>query len=200
MTWRPYFADIIGSGASPADGYRPVIADIVSVWRGVDARQTSTGSGRMLAVADVTPAEHTTLIGTAGVTYIPFEDASTAPVDLVTGTVGDVSAANRTLISSRLEAQHIPTQDFTLATPLRIVLARIKRRFVLRQILGTDDWTEGLDTLVSAIAAPRRNAIANRLAARGIDTSAIQGADTIREAIRKVAQQDVAVLRTPEDG
>lgn len=167
----------------------------VSNWEG-HALPDAGGTG--LVIANVSVAEHTSILALPGVTYLPFETAGGAlvPAD---GTMADVSAANRTLLTTRFEAQHIPTHDVGGSDTVRAVVIRAIRRMVLRQILGADDWTELLDSLVSAIPAQKRANINAKLTAAGYDTSGIQGSDTVREAIRKIAVQLVRLSRTGND-
>lgn len=195
MATRFYICDVDGTGAF-ATPFKPRLASLISGnWAAFDARpDAAAAAGKILAYADVTPAQHTTIVADAGVTYVPFEDAGGNPKTLK-DYVGDVSAANRTLISNRLEAQGVPTDDFSLANTIGAVVRRAIKRFALRQLLKSDDWTESLDSLVSAMDPQKRTRIANTLTAKGFDTSVIQGADTIRAAIRKIVGQNVAAIR-----
>lgn len=194
MALRVYIALTVapnGTGVKTAT-YRSALFDLIRpLWSdGTDGRVAQNGAGAWLLIVDVTPAQHTTLIADPRVTYLPFERADSSLVhrtDLWT----EVSAANRTAIGNALEANHIPTQAVPANATCGQVVRWIRRRFMLRNvILKLDDWTEGLDTLVSAIPLAKRQRMASALEARGIDTSVIRGADTIRQAIRKVLAQD----------
>lgn len=190
-----YVSTLSGDSASPVTAHRPALTGITPgvAWGGCDGR-AGTASGRMLVIADVTTAQHALLLADIRITYLPFAGVGDVPLELGTATLGDMSAANRTLLRSRLAAWHVSTDELTLATPIREVLRRIRRRLLLRQVLGPDDYTEGLDTLVSALSPARRQAIRTRLDARGLDVSGVLGTDTIREALRKLAVQDAAPL------
>lgn len=184
---RYYLCTTTGNAIS---GFRPVgVANNYS-WTITDGRVDPTaGVGKLLVRADVTPAQHTTLVGTVGVTYIPIEDLAGNPID-VGLTLGDIPATKRNNIKTILEAENIPTQGFQLSDNIDESMQKVAgRRFLMRQILGVDDWVEVLDSLVSAIAPARRQTIANKLQARGYDTSEIVGSDTVREAIRKLIAQ-----------
>lgn len=190
---RYYLCDIDGDGLTLATAFRPKgISAIVGGYRStiVDGRQLATNNiGKMLLRADVTPTQHTTLVGSVGVTYIPIEDLTGNPID-VRLALGDIPAANRNNIKTILEAENIPTQGFKLTDNIDDSMQQVAgRRFSMRQILGVDDWVEVLDSLVSSISAARRQTIANKLQARGYDTSVIVGSDTVREAIRKLMLQ-----------
>lgn len=191
-----YICDVIGDGASTATAYRPALADVVPglQWDACDGRASVAVAGRMLVIADVTPAEHALLVADPRITFLPFAGTGGVALDLATATLGDVSAANRTTLRTRLAAWHVSTDDLGLDTPIVVALRRIRRRLLLRQLLGPDDYTEGLDTLVSDLSVNRRQAIAARLTAAGFDVSTIVGTDTIREALRKLAVQDGAPL------
>lgn len=197
MARRAYFVTMTGTGTRTSGTVTDLIrpADLAGIdYDGYGLPASGVG----FVIADVTPTQHTTLLGTAGVTYLPFEDAGGTIIG-PGGTFGDVSAANRTAIKTRMEAQLVPTQDFGLGDLIRRALKVAKRRFLLKQLLTSDDFSEGLDTLVSAIAAPKRSAIGAKLTARGFDTSVIVGTDTVREAVRKLLAQDVSVLRTGDE-
>ena len=184
MAWRGYFTTCLGAG-TPADPFRGRVTLAGAIT--VDARASSTvQAGEMFVVVNVTPAEHTTLLGTAGVTYLNLEDLAGTPVPPA-GTLGDVSAANRTAARTMLDARHIPYDDLTAQDTVRMLWRRIAMRCVVRQILGANDYTEGLDTLVSAIPAAKRQAIRAALEARGfnVDGAGILGTDTVRQALIK---------------
>lgn len=191
MAVRYYVSDIVGSGTA-ADPFHPALKDVVSVnWSGCDLRaDDSSAGGKMLVWCDTTTVQHTLLTADVRITYLPFEDL----IGMVLGiasTLGDVSAANRTLIASRLGALSIPMQDLLTTDLLKKVIARIVRRVRIRRALDLEDFTEGLDTLVSDIPSERLAAIAARLQVRGYDSSVVIGTDTIRQALVKLAVQDV---------
>lgn len=198
MPLRLYFVTISGTGTA-ADAFRPVAR--LGVQRDAcDARANpGTASGEMALVLNTDATEHASMLATVGVTYPPFEDA--LGVALLPGqATGDVSAANRTTITTQFDARHIPIQDLVGSDPIRKAWRRAFVRFLCRQLLGPDDWTEGFDTLVSAIPVAKRTAIRDKLTAAGYDMSTIAGSDTIREAIRKVCAQQIRMSRTGSDG
>jgi hypothetical protein len=196
---RPYLCTLTGTGTATDPwypvGFQPGAA---AAWRAIDARPNpSLGAGKFLVLCDTTPAHHTTLLATAGVTYLPFDDASGTPVAFGSP-LSAVSAANRSALVTRLEAEHVPASDFIATDNKVAVFRRIVRRFLLRQRLGADDWSELLDSTVSAMNATKRQRINTALQGWGIDTSAIQGTDTIRTALRLVTSQLVDAVRSPE--
>lgn len=184
---RYYLCTATGDATS---GFRPVGIATNYSWTITDGRvDSTTGVGKFLVRADVTPAQHTALIAVVGVTYIPIEDLAGNAID-VSLTLGDIPATKRNAIKTILEAENIPTQGFQLSDNIDDSMLKVAgRRFLMRQILGVDDWVEVLDSLVSSISAARRQTIASKLQARGYDTSVIVGFDTIREAIRKLMLQ-----------
>ena len=197
MALRFYFVTVTGTGTT-ADPFRPVARQGVQ-FAAADGRPDLTASaGEFAVVFDLTPAQHAALVGTGGVTYLPFEDAGGSLVG-PSQPVSQVSGANRSTITTACDARHIPTHDVDGSDLVKKVWRRALVRLVLRQLLGPDDWTEGLDTLVSAIPVGKRQAITAKLTAAGFDTSDIQGSDTVREAIRKIASQLVRLSRTPND-
>jgi hypothetical protein len=194
---RPYFATMTGTGTSTSG----TVSDLIrpANFTGIDYDGFALPpSGVGFILADVTPTQHATLLGTAGVIYLPIEDAAGTVIG-PSGTFGDVSAANRATVKTRMEAQGVPTQDFGLGDLIRRAFKVAKRRYNLKELLGADDFTEGLDTLVSAIPAGKRSAIGSKLAGWGFDVSVIVPTDTVREAVRKLLAQDVAVLRTGDE-
>lgn len=194
MALRLYFTQFVGTGTRQ-DPFRSVIQDLVPVkLSAVDGRVNATlVTGWALVKVDATPAQHTILTADARVVYLPLEDATGRVVDM-SETLGTVSAANRTTIRTRLEARHIPDDGITLSDTVGSVLRRIVRRFLVRQILGADDLSEGLDTLVSAIPVAKRQAIRTKLLAHGIDFDGVLLTDTVREAIRKIVVQNPRIL------
>lgn len=195
---RFYVCTIIGSGTG-ADQFRPALAGVVSGISADDGRADDTQPGGWMIVwVDVTDAQHDTLAATAGVTWIPFETTGGTPLG-PGDAIGLIDPTRRSQIRTALENRHIPTDDLTLADPIRKVIARIVRRIRIRRALTNADWFEGLDTLVSAIPNNRRNTIATRLQTAGYDTSVILGTDTIRQALQKVAAQDVRWQRNGWD-
>lgn len=201
---RFYLSEIIGAGTTDSP-FRPALRDVLEAFGGLvrwgadDFRTDQTVlAGSMICWADVIDAQHTAMIADSRITYVPFENA--AGIALSVGdTIGDVPATLRSAIQSRLEAQHVPTDDLTLSTPLRQVVARVIRRIRIRRALNGDDFVEGLDTLVSAMSVARRNAINTKLSTKGFDTSVILGTDTVRAAIRKLAVQAIAWLKNGWD-
>lgn len=200
MPLRAYFSQVVApqAGNLVTNSYRPALMVLVpSVsWQGVDGRTSPTGSGvgqEYFCIADVTPAQHTTLVADARITYLPIENAGV----LVSwdGPISSIGAANRTTIRTRCEARHIPDDGIRGTDTILSLIRRITVRFLLRDILRGDDLTEGLDTLISAIPVARRQAIRAKLVARGIDFDGVLGTDTIREAIRKIVTQNVRVFR-----
>jgi hypothetical protein len=194
MALRYYLASLVDGAPLDVRWAPATIAVRLFNWSAVDGRVDDTvQAGRMLVTIDVTPAEHAQLVALAGVIYIPFEDAAGNPLTL-DDPISALDPAKRAQIRATLESNHIDTDDLTLADPLREVVRRIIRRFRLRAVLRALDFTEGLDTLVSAIPAARRQNIVARLQQWGFDTSGIQLTDTIRAALRRLWVQRVSAM------
>lgn len=201
MARRAYFSQVVAplGTVPPLNSYRPALLVLLPsvAWKGVDGRSSPTGTGpgnEMFCIADVTAAQHSTLIADARITYLPIENGSGQLVPF-TDPISAISTANRTTIRSRLEARHIPDDGIQLTDAIGLTLRRIALRFLLREILRADDLAEGLDTLVSAIPSARRQAIRAALVARGIDFDSVLGTDTIRQAIVKIVTQNVQVFQ-----
>lgn len=203
MAIRAYFVQVVPpSGTSPiTNSYRPADMLVIPGLRSelsIDGRSVMTGSGagqEFFRLLDVTPAQHALLVADARITYLPTETAGGLLVGLAEP-LSAISAANRTLVRQALEARHIPDDGLSASDPLRALYLRIARRLLVRDILRTDDLSEGLDTLVSAIPVARRQAIRAKLVAQELDFDTVQGSDTVREAIRKVVTQNAGALRS----
>ena len=200
MPLRAYFSQVVApqAGTMIQNSYRPALMVVVPglSWRGVDGRSSPTGSGtnqEMFCLADVTPAQHSLLVADPRIAYLPIENAGVLVP--FSDPISGISPANRTTIRALLEARHIPDDGLQLSDPINRTLRRIALRFVLRDILRADDLTEGLDTLISALPAVRRQAIRAKLVARGIEFDGVVGSDTIRQAIVKIVSQNPDVFR-----
>lgn len=191
MAKRYYICTFSGVGTKPSPYIPSGCSAVTFPWSIIDGRQQSNViAGKALLVAELTVAQHTILITDVGVTYLPVEDLLGNPLDPSFLTLGDIPLTNRNTIKTLLEAENIPTHGFKLTDIIDDAMQRVAgRRFLMRQILGVDDWVEVLDSLVSAILPARRQTIATKLQARGYDTSVIVGSDTVREAIKKLIVQ-----------
>lgn len=197
MALRLYFVTLTGTGTS-ADAFR-LVGRQGSQFDLCDGRpDVALATGEMVVVFDVTPAQHASLVATGGVTYLPCED-TLGGLAGPNETIATISAANRATIQTLCEARHIPTGWLSGSDPVKRLWRFIAVRFLCRQVLGGDDWTELLDSLVSSIPAQKRSNINAKLTAAGYDTSVIQGSDTVREAIRKIGVQTVRLSRTGSD-
>lgn len=143
---------------------------------------------------DLTPAQHAAYIATAGVVYLPLE----GPLGFLSynNAISDLSNANRNFIKNECEIRHIPMHVLTLQHLIRRVFRFIEIRALVREILGPDDFVEGLDTTVGAIAAARRLIIRNKLEAVGISFAGVGLADLIRDVFILIGKQAVNILRT----
>lgn len=191
---RYYLSTVLGDG-SINNPFRPLIDTILVPnvqWQWQDARanqQSSTGS--MLAWGDVTNAQHATLVGTGGITYVPFED-SQGNVLATSAAIGELDATKRSQIQTWLESHHVPMQGLSLQDRIYVVVNRALVRFRLRQYLGGNDYTEVLNNQVSSIPAAKRNAIRDTLESLGFDMSGLTGSMTIRQALLALMTQESA--------
>ncbi|MDX1810437.1 MAG: hypothetical protein R3240_00695 [Gammaproteobacteria bacterium] len=182
--YRYYLCSVIGTGQIGVDDYRPVIMDLQdSYWQAVDGRSDATQpGGEMFVYTENTDAEHAALIADPRVTYL-----TSGYDELVSG---DVTALKQTL-----ETYHIPAQGIESMTVSQIA-QHISKRYLLRQILGTDDFTESLDSNYGQLAAEKKSNIDAKLNALGL-TSPRTG--TIRNFIRNQKNQSSKWLRTHFD-
>lgn len=208
MALRFYLSAVVGSGA-PGDPFRPRIAQLAAEhgvslrWGADDGRVDSTqGGGWMVVWCDVTDAQHDVARVDPGIRWIPFEDSAGNALG-PDALVGELDPTRRSQIRTWLEERHVPIDDLTLTDPLRKVVGRVVRRIRVRRalqrriagVLSDEDFREGLDTQVKNIPGGRRSTINSRLQERGYDTSVIVPNDTLREALQKLAGQDVAPNR-----
>lgn len=201
MPLRHYLAQIVGDGQSLPTAFRPVFVDLLPgvPFTAVDGRADGTlTSGWMLVGADVTSAQHATLVQDARVRYLPMDDDLDLPIRL-DDLLEKVPLTKRQSLRDVLEGEHTPTHDLGTSSPGRALLQRLIRRCVMRQGLGALDITEGLDTLWGDIPAQRRKEIADRLEVLGYDTSVLALSDTIRSVQAALSAQPVPRNRTHLD-
>lgn len=195
---RWYFTDLVGTGLMIVDPYRSAITAILPGrnYRVIeDARSVlpiavGPATGRVFVEAknQVGP-DHDLMVADSRVTYIPLRRADDTPLQLGE-TLSLMSAPDRATLTTVLEAQHIPTHDFTNSTTCQDVLRQIVRRLRIRRRLGADDVIEGLDTTVGQITVLRSNAITSKLTADGFSFDGITTATTIRSALVTLQNQN----------
>lgn len=203
---RFYLAALKGSGTED-DGFRPAFEGMPLQGWGADDGRTDVmqQAGWMVCWVDASDDQHAAIDAVPGVITIPFKDTAgfyLTPDDLI----GSVDPAQRTAIRTYLEDHHIPTDDLTLTDPIRKVIARVVRRIRIRRALqdldfetgvlrSSLDFTEMLDTLISAIPQARRQAIVARLQGWGYATSGLTLTMTVRQGLQYLASQDVPFNR-----
>ncbi len=200
MPLRFYLSRYVNAGTAQDPEFLPSAAQVLGPgvsWTSVDGSlndPTDPTQGRALFIANVTAAQHAQLLADPLTNFAPFEDAAGNPLGL-NDPISSISAANRTAINNFFENNNIPTEGLQGSDPIRALLRRVVRRFLIRQIVDVDDITELLDQTVSQIPVARRNAFAAKLAARGFDTSGITGATTVRQVIGLIGNQMLDDLR-----
>lgn len=193
---RAYLSDFV-AGAAVAGGvpFVSVFATLVpssTIRHFADGRVNPAAiGGKCFIVADVSPAQHAAASADARVTYLPFQDAGGNPLG-PRATLNQISAPNRATLRTIAEAQHIPIDDLGANHTVLDAWRRFAWRFAMRGLLGALlDWTEGLDSAVSAIAAARRQELAARLRAFGFEPNVIDVPnDTVRQALIKLLHQN----------
>lgn len=195
---RWYFTDLVGTGLMIVDPYRSAITAILPGrnYRVIeDARSVlpiavGPATGRVFVEAkNLVGPDHDLMVADSRVTYIPLRRANDTPLQLGE-TLSLMSAPDRATLTTVLEAQHIPTHDFTNSTTCQDVLRRIVRRLRIRRRLGADDIIEGLDTTVGLITVLRSNAITSKLTSDGFSFDGITTATTIRSALVTLQNQN----------
>lgn len=193
---RWYFCDLIGTGQMMVNPYRAAISSILPnrAYRVIeDARSTlptvvGTASGRVFIESNLIGPDHDLMIADSRVTYIPLRRADDTPLQL-SEAISLLSASDRTSLTTVLEAQHVPTNNFTGATTCREVLRQIVHRLRIRRRLGSDDIVEGLDTTVGQLTIARSNAVTTKLQADSFNIAAITTATLIRNALIDLQNQ-----------
>lgn len=197
MALRFYFSQVTGTGTD-ANPYKPAIPDGIT-WGADDLRANGTlSSGWMIVWADTDATQHAALVADARIAYLPIEDTAGNPLS-PDDPISAIDATKRAQIVTRLEARHVSFAGLSLSDPIRRAIARIIRRIRQMRAMGADNWTESLDVTVGSIQSARRTRVRNALIARGFDMTPVLNADTLREALRKLAIQDVPWQRNGWD-
>jgi hypothetical protein len=182
MAARIYLVPVVGTGVGK-DARRPKYFGDGTVTAG-DLSMMDYGSEPWMAVtADLSPADHTLVVGQA--------DAFAVPVDVSARlTVGQVNN-----VQSRLEAMNTPagwvTTALTWAEVVRLVLWMwvFWQRFTAihrgRVLLGGVT----LDTTVGQLPVAVRNELTQAAASLSLSTSGIVLATTIRAALKVLGDQ-----------
>lgn len=193
MTIRRYLSELIGDGTHE-NPYRPAVADLIPAtrpWSGCDGRNDPTlPAGTMMVEADVTDTQHATVSADPRVQSLAIEDASGVPV-AESAPITAIPLAKRNAVRALLVAQHVPFDDFTGTNTVGDVLKRIRRRFLIRQILKRDDLDELFSMTLAEIPDAKRARIRLWLWERGFDVSVLQATDTVEEALRKLLNDPV---------
>jgi hypothetical protein len=181
MSVRYYLIPKTGDG-SREDPFRPayVLTDLPpGTWGALDFGAEPV----MLVAADVTAGQHTTLAAHADLTAVP------ANIDSAIG------AAALSTVVNKLEAFNIPATWITAATTYRQVLKRTAqttrilnrlREATAGRLFGTGIT---LDTPFNQLSAGARTALLNAANTLGLDTSGVQGTDTLRAILVALAPQ-----------
>jgi len=203
MTERVYVAEVIGTGVVDitediSDPFRSAVNPHLGPdsYDDIDMRRDNTSAlGRMLSlVFNPTDAEHAAMVADPLITYLPFEDSAGDPLPR-TALLSQVNTVKLTAIKTGLETHHVPTDGIVLTMTIAQGLKIAVRRFLLRQILKTDDFNENFDTLtIGDIPVAKRLRIAQRLQPLGFDTSVLALSMTIREGIKLLLAQKVTWL------
>lgn len=139
MPFRWYICPIIGDGNSLATAYRPKVSDtlsgvanvgIHSTWlKGIDGRPSKTWCICVVNAASLTTVDADSTVVDIFEQLTDAAGISKAAVEnwLKTHTVGDVPAAARTRIQTRLTNAGIDITGITLSTRLWDVLLRVYR-------------------------------------------------------------------------
>lgn len=193
---RFYFSTFAGAGTED-DPFRPVARSVAAL-DALDGREyPEIEDGWCLCWGEPSQSEHDALLVTAGVTYLPFEQANGTALGL-DDPLSLATASNLEWVKDEMEARHVPTDGITTALTLRAAMRMVFRRIRLREVLFYIDFGRNAFTqTIADIPLIPRKALTRRLQNYGFDLSGIDGTTTIRAAINELLQQDVPVLNTP---
>lgn len=174
MAIRFYLVPKTGDGLTRATAFRAAyVTDLgVPTWAMDYGRENM-----MLAAADVTPAQHATLIAHADLTAIP------ANLD------SDVGGALAT-VQAKLEDLKMPSGWVQAGTTYRTIIGAVGRfcllmqRFDGRHRRSFFEAGITLDTRVNELTAGQRNAIAGSAQSLGLDISFVTGPMTMRNVLK----------------
>ena len=154
-------------------------------WSAVDGRGDSTALGGVMFV-QAYPAndQHSVILSLPDTVHLDVSE------DL-----NDSLPKNITDIKSYLEGLHIPMQGSESLT-VRELAQTITRRFLIRQILGADDFTEDLTSNYSLIGQSKRNTINTKLNNLGLT---VPRSGTIRSFLKSQGNQNSKWMRTHYD-
>jgi hypothetical protein len=179
MAVRIYIVPIIGTGTN-TDPYRPkYVSDYPIQWGAMDYEN----HGWMLVAADVDSATHAVISGNSDVYSLPQD----LDANLTSGQV--------TSVQNKLEAINIPGDWISSAKTWKQVIKLVAAIITLaRRFYGENKeaiFTSGinLDMPISSLSSDKRQKLNGAAQSLGFDTSSIRGSDTLRTALRILAQQ-----------
>ena len=192
---RFYLSQFVDLGPNAEMGfsaeYTSVLATLqASRWKFIEGRRDYTSTTQWCLVwTDNTDAEHAILIADSRIKYIPWENDA-GDVLPITAQLSEVNSTKLTNIKSFVEDHHVPTDGLTLTNTIAEAMTLIRHRFLLRQMLRGDDFSENLGLTVGDIPAGKRGRIIDKLTARGFDLSGITNGMTIRQALKTLVAQN----------
>ncbi len=185
---RYYFSSVIGDG-SEDNPFTPIIEKHTSNWRAVDGRSNpKSATGVMLVECDPTGAEHSAILADPGCVHLPFEDAEGKPLPL-TARLDKVQPVKLSAVKARLEENHVPTLGLSGNNLVADALRTVIQRFMIRQVLGVDDFTEGLELAVGGISSSKLHCINKRLGEMGFDLSGVTPGNSVRATLQSLIAQ-----------
>lgn len=179
MALRFYFLPKTGTGTR-ADPFRPSYIDGLScsgmAWFGSEPW--------VLALVDVTPQQHDDIVVNADATAVPQN-------------LDNLIGGNLATVVAKLEAMNIPANWVTAGMSYRVAVRLIVRFFQLLQwfrsfdLLADRFFASGLtlDNTIGDLPVAVRQRLTLAATRRGLDTSSITLATTIRSAFVTICQQ-----------
>jgi hypothetical protein len=185
---RCYLSSVIGDG-SEDNPFSPAVAEHILNWQAVDGRGNPlSATGVMLVECDPTGAEHSAILADPRCVHLPFEDAVGNPLPL-TARLDEVQPVKLRAIKARLEENHVPTLDLLGNNSVADALRTVIQRFMIRQVLGVDDFTEGLELAVGGIPSSKLQRINKRLKEMGFDLSGVTPGNSVRATLQNLLAQ-----------
>lgn len=197
---RYYFSDVIGTGQLVVDPYRASVSAVlpsrafycVHDTRNVLPIVTGPASGQLFVCATLTGEEHENLIRNASVQYVKMINSTTGAVLGLNDTVGLMSTADQSALTTVLESKHIPQNDRTTGWTIKQVIQRIVRRMRVRQACSSDDLNNHtLDATTGNVTLAQSTALQVKLPAAGYSLAAFSVAIPVRTGLIDLCSQEI---------
>ena len=187
---RLYLSKLTGAGTRN-DPFMPATSNHVGRYRALDARKNPMiKTGGMFIFCKPTASEHSAMLADPLITYIPIEGANGVELNR-NSLLSEI--ANRAALISGLESLGVPLDGLNDSDPVKRLLRRIVKKFLIRGLLGSDDFASTLDAPETITKLAR---IKTRLESLGFSVPA----NTLpRDLIKIIGRQKHKLMNTSYD-